>query len=230
MRRSAAKKPENSGQTIMNHLDPAVETLEEDLFRHQAIVVRLLLSLPGLSQDRLAELSGIGQNLISLYQRGKLIPSPETLEQLAKAADWSLSLVEHMAAAAIRYRNLPGTYGPLRLESPAAQLGRKIAILAEASFLEIELLMREKRSEPPQTSPPSANDAIAEDLWGRIADLDDRQRRLLIDFSTAFHRPSLALRLAQEADRLAVERPKEAAQLTQLAEYVAKLCAGGVPS
>lgn len=90
MRRSSAKKPGFPGQTIMNHVDPEVETPEEELFRHEAIVVRLLLALPCLSQDRLAELSGIGQDLISYYQRGKLIPSPETLQRLAAAAGWPL--------------------------------------------------------------------------------------------------------------------------------------------
>ncbi len=178
MPRSSAKKPEFPGQTIMIQMDSGVETPDEEFFRHEAIVVRLLLSLPGLSQDRLAERSGVGQNAISLYGRGKLIPSPETLEQLAEAAGWPLPLVEAMATTAIRFRDLPLAFGPLRLESPAAEVGRKVAILVEASLLELGLLLRVEKPGRPQIDSPSADDAIAEDLWARIADLDDEHRRV----------------------------------------------------
>jgi transcriptional regulator with XRE-family HTH domain len=226
MPQSTAKKPEISGQTIMNQIDPELETADEEFFRPEAIVVRLLLGLEGLSQDRLAERSGVSQNTISLYQRGKLVPSPETLDQLAVAAGWPLPVVEQMATVAIRVREHPRVFGSLQLESPAVDFGRKMAVLYEAALLEIGLLLGEETPEPPPGDPPSADDALAEDLWARMADLDDRQRRVLVDFSSAFHRPSLALRLKKESERLAAERPADAAELGRLAEYVASLCTG----
>ncbi len=227
MPRSAAKKPEFSGQTIMIQIDPGLETPDEEFFRPEAIVVRLLLGLEGLSQDRLAELSGVIQNTISLYSRGKLVPSRETLQQLADAAGWQLPLLEHVATVLIRFRDLPLALGPLRLESPAEEVGRQVAILVESSLLELGLLLRKETPERPPIDSPAADDAIAEDLWARMADLDDRQRRVLIDFSPFFHQKSLALRLAQEGERLAVDRPEEAAELARLADYVASLCGGG---
>jgi transcriptional regulator with XRE-family HTH domain len=227
---SSAKKPEFSGQTIMNQIDPGLETTDEEFFRQEAIVVRLLLGLSGLSQERLAERSGVGQNSISLYQRGKLVPSPDALDQLADAAGWPLPGVEQMAITAIRLREHPRAFASLRLESPAVEVGRKVAVLVDTALLEIGLLLGRERPGRPRIDPPSADDAIAEDLWARLADLDDQERRFLIDFSSAFHEPSLALRLAQEAERLASERPAEAAELTRLAQYVASLCGGGVPS
>src|SRR5262245_48973165 len=129
MPRSSAKKPEISGQTIMIQTDPELETPDEEFFRQEAIVVRLLLGLSGLSQDGLAELSGVVQNSISLYQRGKLVPSPETLEQLARAAGWPLPGVEQMAATAIRLREHPRAFASVRLSSPAVEVGQKVAAL-----------------------------------------------------------------------------------------------------
>ena len=226
---SSAKKPGFSGQTIMNHVAEPVEAPDEELFfRQEAIIVRLLLGLSGLSQDRLAEDSGVGQNSISLYQRGKLIPNPETLEQLADAAGWPLPAVEQMATTAIRVREHPRAFSSLRLDSTAVELGRKVAVLAEAALLEIASLLGERRPERPRASdPPAPDDALAEDLWERLADLDDQDRRVLIDFSSFFHEQSLALRLALEGERLAAKRPAEAAELARLAEYVAALCTRG---
>ncbi|HEV7667298.1 MAG TPA: helix-turn-helix transcriptional regulator [Thermoanaerobaculia bacterium] len=227
---SSAKKPEFSGQTIMNQIDPGLETTGEEFFRQEAIVVRLLLGLSGLSQDRLAELSEVGQNTISLYQRGKLVPSPETLDQLALAAGWPLPGVEQMAITAIRLREHPRAFAALQLDSTAVEVGRKVAVLVDAALLEIGLLIAEETPEPPPSDPPSADDAIAEDLWARLADLDDQDRRFLIDFSSAFHEQSLALRLEKESERLAAERPADAAELGRLAQYVASLSGGGVPT
>ncbi len=228
MRRSSAKKPEISGQTIMIQIDPGLETTDEEFFRPQAIVVRLLLSLGGLSQDLLAELSGISQNTISLYQRGKLVPSPEILEQLADAAGWPLPFVEQVAASAIRLRELPRAMtDSFPIESPALEVARKVAVLVEAGLVEIGyLLSLDEKDEDlsPNGPPPSADDEIAEDLWSRMADLDARQRRFLVDFSSAFHHPSLVLRLVEEGKRLEDDRPAEARQLAEFAVYVAGLC------
>ncbi|HEV7672811.1 MAG TPA: helix-turn-helix transcriptional regulator [Thermoanaerobaculia bacterium] len=218
----------------MNHHDRPVEASDEDLFRPEAIVVRLLLSLPGISQDHLAQTSEISQSLISAYQRGKLIPSPETLEQLAQAAGWPLPFVEQMAAAAIRVREIPrATIGSFPIESPALEVARKVAVRVEAALVEIGYLLSSEAEDTERSlydAHPSAYDAIAEDLWSRMADLDARQRRVLVDFSSAFHRPSLALRLAEEGKRLEAERPDEAAELARLAQHVASLCGARVPS
>lgn len=153
MPRSTAKKPEISGQTILNQIEPGLETPDEEFFRQEAIVVRLLLGLSGLSQERLAERSEIGQNTISLYQRGKLVPSPETLDQLAQAADWPLPAVEQMATTAIRIREHPRAFGSLQLSSPAVDVGRKVAVLVEAAILEMGSLLGEKTPEPPPSDP-----------------------------------------------------------------------------
>ncbi|HEV7672596.1 MAG TPA: helix-turn-helix transcriptional regulator [Thermoanaerobaculia bacterium] len=214
-RRAAPRKP--------------LETPDERCFRPEAIVVRLLLALGGLTQARLAEASGVDQSLISLFQRGKLVPSPETLEQLAQAAGWPLPLVERMATAAIRFRDNPATLEPVPLESPAADIGRRVAALAEAALLDFRLLLPGHRSTRAPRK-PSANDAIAADLWARLEPLDPRQRRVLVDFSPAFRQPSLVLRLAKESERLAAERPADAAELGQLAKYVASLCAMPTPA
>ncbi|MEP7013375.1 MAG: helix-turn-helix transcriptional regulator [Acidobacteriota bacterium] len=200
-----------------------LEAPAERCFRHEAIVIRLLLALGGLTRARLAEASGVDLSLISFFQRGKLVPSPETLARLAQAAGWPLPLVEPMATAAIRFRDNPAILEPVPLESPAADVGRRVAVLAEAALLDFGVLLPGHRSAR-TPSEPSADDAIAEDLWARLKTLDPRQRRVLIDFSSAFRQKSLALRLAQEGEHLAVDRPEEAAELARLALHVEALC------
>ncbi len=211
----------------MNHVDMPGEALDEDRFRPEALIVRLLLALPGLSQARLAADSGIQQNLISLFQRGKLIPSPEVLEQLSRASGWSLSFVEPLAASAIRVRQFPRSpIGSFPLESPAGRAALQVeAALAEIGYLLSSEAQDEERRRIDASA--AADDEVAEDLWHRMADLDARQRRVLVDFSSAFHRPSLALRLAEEGKRLESEQPDEAAQLARLAVHVTALWRGG---
>ncbi len=214
----------------MIHEDPSDESPAEDRFRPEAIAVRLLLSLPGWSQARLAAASGVDQSLISLFQRGKLIASPEQLGQFARAVGWPLSFIEPMAAASVPVREHPRTaIGSFPLDSPALAVARKTAVSVEAALVEIGFLVN---SEAPDAelrridASPAADDEVAEDLWTRMADLDARQRRVLVDFSSAFHRPSLALRLAEEGKRLEAERPEEAAQLARLALHVTALWRG----
>lgn len=220
MPRFPTQKPDFSGKTIMIHVSESLHTPAEGRFHPAAIVVRLFLALGGLTQARLAEASGVDQSLISFFQRGKRVPNPETLARLAQAAGWSLPLIEQLAAAAIRFRDNPET---LSLDSPAAAIGRQVAILAEAALFDLRLLLPGPRSVRVPRE-PSADDAIAEDLWARLAGLDARQRRVLVDFSPAFGQPSLALRLEQESERLAAKQPADAAKLGRLAQHVASLC------
>lgn len=214
-----------------DHTTPDI-LAEEARFRPEAMTVRLLLGLSGMSQARLAAASGITQSLISMFQLGRLTPSREVLGQLARGAAWPLPFVEQMALSAIRVRAMPETLGSFRLESRAAEVGRKVAEQFEAAMVEVGRILRTdpRGTAGFSTAPPSAHDATAEDLWSRLADLDSRQRRLLIDLSPAFHSMSLSLRLAEEGERLATERPDEATEFGELARRVAAFCRGERPS
>jgi len=66
----------------------------------------------------------------------------------------------------------------------------------------------------------------AEDLWFRLADLDDRQRRLLIDLSPAFHLWALALRIGEASTEAACEQPADALALAELAVEIADRALG----
>jgi transcriptional regulator with XRE-family HTH domain len=61
----------------------------------------------GLSQDKLAELSGVPQNTISLIERGKRTPRPGTLEKLSRVLE-----VEHPSWLAMPM-NTAETFGDL---------------------------------------------------------------------------------------------------------------------
>lgn len=216
---------------------PAAEvtigSVDENLFRLEAVVVRLLLALPEWSQARLAAESGIDQSLISQYQRGKRIPTPEGLNRLAKATKWSLPFVEQLATAVIRVRELRNAPTPQDLKAASADALYRAALQVEAGMVEIGRLIwadAERRKRAPSGNPVLSDREIAEDLWSRLADLDPDDRRMLVDFSPVFHLWSLALRLAEESARAAVqsakdpERRSEAEELARLALHVAEKC------
>lgn len=211
-----------------------VGAVDENLFRLEAVVVRLLLALPEWSQARLAAESGIDQSLISQYQRGKRIPIPETLNQLAQATGWSLPFVEQLATAVVRVRELRNAPSPpLDFGATSADALYRTALRVEAGMVEIGRLIwadAERRKHAPRGEPAASDREIAEDLWSRLADLDADDRRMLVDFSPAFHLWSLAVRLADESERAAAQGAKdpdrrtEAEELARLALYVAEKC------
>ncbi len=211
-----------------------VGTVDENLFRLEAVIVRLLLSIPEWSQARLAAESGIDQSLISRFQRGTRIPPPEVLNQLAQAVGWSLPFVAHLATAVVRVRELRNApplsdFGAITVDA----VYHRVALQVEAGMAEIGRLIwadAERRKRAPRGEPAASDHEVAEDLWLRLADLDANDRRLLIDFSPVFHLWSFALRLAEESARAAGERAQdparrtEAVELARLALDVAEKC------
>lgn len=206
--------------------------VDEDLFRFEAVVVRLLLALTEWSQARLAVESGIDQSLISRFQRGNRTPSPEVLNRLARAAGWPLPFVEQLATAVIRVRDLRNVPpSPLDFGATSADALYRTALRVEAGMVEIGRLIwadAERRKRAPRGEPAASDRETAEELWSRLADLDANDRRMLIGFSPVFHLWSLTVRLADESERAATQGAKdpdrrtEAVELARLALDVAE--------
>ncbi len=217
---------------------PAAEVtfgaVDENLFRFEAVVVRFLLALPEWSQARLAAESGIDQSQISLFQRGKRTPSPEDLEQLAQAAGWPLTFVEKLATTVVRVRGLRSSIPPpLGFEAVSADVMYRVALEVEAGMAEIGRLIwadAQRRKRAPRGNPAASDHEPADDLWSRLADLDAKDRRMLVEFSPVFHLWSLAVRLADESERAAAQgandpgRRLEAVELAQLSLDIAERC------
>src|SRR5262245_2154267 len=155
---------------------------EEDLFRPAAVAVRLVLARNAWSQARLAAAAGIHQSQLSNFQLGRRTPSRETLEKLAAAVGWPLPFVERLASAVIRHREQQlgrGSTGPVPLPEVAAEIGRRAALATEEALAEIERLL-EVETGPGVREPSAADRAAADDLWRRLEDLDDEERRGMI--------------------------------------------------
>ena len=77
----------------MNHsLGPKIDTNTDAGWRKEfARRLRKKMSRKGITQVRLSELTGISQQLLSLYTQGKSLPSAQKVSSLAKALNCSVN-------------------------------------------------------------------------------------------------------------------------------------------
>ena len=77
----------------MNHsLGPKIDTSTDTGWRKEfARRLRKKMAMKGITQVRLSELTGISQQLLSLYTKGKTLPSVQKASALAKALNCSVN-------------------------------------------------------------------------------------------------------------------------------------------
>ena len=77
----------------MNHsLGPKIDTSTDSGWRKEfARRLRKKMAMKGIAQVRLGELTGISQQLLSLYTKGKTLPSVQKASALAKALNCSVN-------------------------------------------------------------------------------------------------------------------------------------------
>ena len=77
----------------MNHsLGPKIDTSTDSGWRKEfARRLRKKMAMKGITQVRLSELTGISQQLLSLYTQGKSLPSAQKVSALAKALGCSVN-------------------------------------------------------------------------------------------------------------------------------------------
>ena len=77
----------------MNHsLGPKIDTSTDSGWRKEfARRLRKKMAMKGITQVRLSELTGISQQLLSLYTQGKSLPSAQKVSAIAKAIGCSVN-------------------------------------------------------------------------------------------------------------------------------------------
>lgn len=88
-----------NGDVVMQKEDKILQALSEIKRQTFAERLRSLRKNAGLTQQQLADKSGIGKSVIARYETGGAMPRPKTVEKLAAAMDVSPYLLDH---------NLPG--------------------------------------------------------------------------------------------------------------------------
>ena len=139
--------------------------------RFLGMALTLLRERCGKGKGRLAREAEIQRSHLLAYERGEMVPRPETLARLAEALDATVERIESMAAA---LATAPGLLGP-----------------AAPSSLEKALL--------PPLPPRTERADSAETLWLRLRPYTASQRRAIVLETPEFHRRALSERLRREA-------------------------------
>ncbi len=189
-----------------------------------SIVLTFLRSGQGWSQQDLGAAAGVSPNLLNDYERGRKALHRPRLEYLIafmglppERIDAMLAILEENRAAA----RAPAASGDSfaqarrRIDEVAALAGRLAtnfgrSVLTLLTF-EGEALASRQR---------------AELLWGRLKNLDERKRRLLVENGKDFRSWALCERVAAESRDLAANQPQKALELAELALRIAKLAPG----
>jgi transcriptional regulator with XRE-family HTH domain len=162
--------------------------------RFLGMALTLLRERCGKGKGRLAREAGIQRSHLLAYERGEMVPRPETLARLAEALDATVERIESMADALAA---APGLLGPTVLSS-----------------LEAVLLPAIPRKEECADSATAA-----EILWLRLRPYTTAQRRAIVLEGPDFHLRTLSERLRQEATLDGAA----ASDLAELASLVASL-------
>lgn len=187
------------------------------------VIVRLLRSLRGWTQDELAMAAGTHQRLIWSYERGEKLPRRQTLERLAAAVGVPFSLVERMlplvdlALATTEGRSLGGT--PLG-EDTLGDIADVTRTLTEELHTVLVSAFAEAAAVSPEPAPP-AEEGRLEELWNSLKDRPARERRVLIEGGREYRSRALCERLRAESEKAVATDAARAVELAELAALIA---------
>lgn len=177
------------------------------------IAISFLRLLRGWTQAKMAEAAGVDKSLISLYEQGKRVPSPRTLDKLVDAVglstlslDWVLSFIRSARAA---------VGGSDEITASLAQfIARSASVVIQLAIVEaMEEIGGEPGQQPRGLTPEEAR-ARAEALWEDNQDLASDDWRALIEDSSEYQSWAVCERLCTESSKASEqERCLELAEL-----------------
>jgi transcriptional regulator with XRE-family HTH domain len=174
----------------------------------------------GWSQRELAEVTGIPDNLISDYERGRKTLSRERLEEIVADMGLPPGAVDATLAFIRSVRSASRTHGPpdpqtWKIEAVAAEAGRIASDFARSllNFLRMEARALEARQE-------------AAALWARMKRYGSADRRLLVEEASEFRNWALCERVCEESVKAAADNADRAVELAELALRIAQLAPG----
>jgi len=191
-----------------------------------AALVALLRGLRGWSRTRFSEASGIDKSRISLYELGKVTPSPRTQKRLAAAVGLPPFLLEPVKAFIVRLRETlesPTSPDPLQVSATGSSTEWKSEV-----WEALERIASQARAELKVKAgqPTPADPSRAQSLWERLKPFPAAERRLLVVGAQEYRDLHLCKLLCAESERAAAADACAAQELAELALLVAEHVSG----
>lgn len=186
--------------------------------------IAILRMIRGRDQAALARATGLQASSISDYERGKVRPSPRTLNRLLAG----LRLPASALGAALGFvRSLQGA------EEGAPAAGPEAADAsfgdAAAAFARVAATLAKERPQAHPSRDEPGSEAEASRLWERLRRYGARERRAVVSESPEFSSWGLCLLLCEESAREAAREARKAVDLAELALLVAARVPGPEP-
>jgi len=202
------------------------------------LAVVLLRYLEDRSQREFEAASGVDQARISRYERGKVQPSRPTLERMAESAGVSSARLEQLLALLSRIAEESAAHHaregaertgvrPETREEDLREVAARIAAGLEPKILAVLQEMQAILDAPPAPLEPEEAREDARRLWGRLAGLSDRQRRLVVEHGKEYQSWALCERICEESRSASQSDPARGLELAELALAVAERTPGG---
>ncbi len=188
----------------------------EELPDVSRLTVLFLRLTAGMSQAELGRAAGLSQSVISRLESGPGKPSAEALQQVAAAAGIPWHLVAHVRGFVDSFlRASRGEAGGFKELKERVEERNQLLLSSPA----VRAYLLEDLAASPS---PSELRLEAERFWDPVKDLPSPRRRRAVEFSPKASRSwALAERLCHESETAALESPKEALELAELALAVA---------
>lgn len=209
------------------------------------VALTMIRLLRGWGQVEIARASGLSVGTVSRYETGVRMPGRPMVDRIAGAAGLSASLVDSLLDWIRAARGemegkrsmppvLPKTAFP-ELQEPVKEAKKDVnqtldTLLSSfsrsfsGSGSSLWPTERERRPEPP-TEDPEADRKAARELWSRLESLDADDRVLLVSEGTEYQSWALSELICDRCLE-AVDRPREALELAELAVFVAERIEG----
>ncbi len=198
------------------------------------VALNILRIIRGMTQDELAEASGLRSASISNYERGVNVPELSTLRRILAAMNYPLSAIDLTEDFVRRMRSgdIEGAERTpkdasadevaavsLEIGKVATRLARTFLMLLASSGGAAAAQAQEEVVLPDPTL-PLENEAA--DLWKRLKLLSPQAQQALAKSDPAFQTPFICLFLCRESIRLAGEDPRKALAAAELAVLIAR--------
>lgn len=211
------------------------------------VALTMIRLLRGWGQVEIARASGLSVGTVSRYETGVRMPGRPMVDRIAGAAGLSERLVDGLldwiraARAEVEGKRavppvLPRISFP-EIPEPGKEAKKDVnqtldtllssfsrSFSGSGSGSSLWPTERERRAEPP-TEDPEADRQAARELWGRLEPLDADDRVLLVSEGTEYQSWALS-ELVCDRCLEAVEQPREALELAELAVFIAERIEG----
>ncbi|MFL6234166.1 MAG: helix-turn-helix domain-containing protein [Thermoanaerobaculia bacterium] len=191
---------------------------EEDDPVTPRLLVIFLRSYAGLKQTELAEVSGVGQALISRYESGKGGPSEETLRRITAAVGipWPVARALSRCFSAV-IRRTEQRWEDQGLDDPGM-----MEALVEPALMAVFPYIVEELTAVPEPPSPEEQRREAGEIWENLQSYPSSRRRRLIELAQgAYPDWALAERICEASFETAGGAPDQARELADLALAIA---------